>query len=428
MLGAGAVLIQREKIGEPELATYWAFEALQALAAALIVIAVTPFAVDVSMQGRALRLGLLVAISVLLPGITNPGRILAEREARFERISFLESVGATTELLVVLGIAIWLRSAAALAIGALARAAMEVAGSYALFPLAPRPALHREPAREYLRASAHFIAISAGGYIMIYGDNLTVANQLGTVALGFYVAAHRLTELAFATLTSVANRVVFPVLSRLRGGDPRFLASVAMLIELQLLYLGGVAAGLVGFAAFWVRSFYGAPFAPATVVLEALFFVMTGRAISRMTTPIILATGRYDFTSKVKGIEAALFMLGVVIGVKTAGIVGVALGAGVGYVVAAGLRLEFLRRHIGIRGLSLARMLGTTTAISCVSLAIARGLGPLTVPLGRWGGALQIATYSVVFCLVALVTRGPLLRTALGVLRSGLGPAKEATG
>ena len=82
-------------------------------------IAVTPFAVDVSLRGRAFRLGLLVAIAVLLPGITNPGRILAEREARFEPISFLESVGATTELLVVLGVAIWLRSATALAIGAL---------------------------------------------------------------------------------------------------------------------------------------------------------------------------------------------------------------------------------------------------------------------------------------------------------------------
>ena len=73
-----------------------------------------------------------------------------------------------------------------------------------------------------------------------------------------------------------------PEVRRLRGD----------VFELQLLYLGGVAAGLVGFAAFWVRSFYGAPFAPATVILEALFFVMAGRAISRMTTPIILATGR----------------------------------------------------------------------------------------------------------------------------------------
>jgi O-antigen/teichoic acid export membrane protein len=414
------VLVQREKIGESDLATYWAFVAIQAAVAAAIVVVAAPFAVDASLRGRALPLGLVVALSVLVTGISNPGRVVAEREARFERISLLESLGAITDLVVSVSVAYWLRTAAAPAWGMLARATVEAGLSYALFSLPPRPALHREPARQYLRACGHFLAISAGAYVMGSGDTLMVASELGTVALGLYLAAVRLPGLAFAAFSSVINRVVFPVLSRLERTDPRFLRSVAMLMELQLLYLAAVAAALAVFAPLWVGALYGSSFAPSAVVLQAFSFVTIGRSFSDMVMPIILAVGRYDFASKVKGVEAAVFMVAVVIGVKTGGIVGVALGAGAAHMLAAGLRLEFLRRHVGVPGGLLARLLVSSFALSLASVAVAFSVRVLAPASGAWRSWLEVGIFATTFVLLIVVTRGSLVRAVWRLVRDGL--------
>ena len=83
-------------------------------------------------------------------------------------------------------------------------------------------------------------------------------------------------------------------------------------------------------------------------ILKFLMVVTLGKGLTHVCVPYILGTGAFSFASRMKIFETIFFLGSVYIGTRYFGVIGAALGAGMGYMVAGIGRLVFMSRDAGL--------------------------------------------------------------------------------
>jgi len=247
------------------------------------------------------------------------------------------------------------------------------------------------------------LLLAIGSYFTIYGDNAIIGYLLGAQALGYYTVAYRLAQIPFSMITTVANRALFPILSRLYAEPERFRAAVVNTLFAQVALLWPAATGLCLFADSFIPLLYGDKYALSIVILRVLFLLTVGRGLVVMIAQALLASGKFDQVSRVKWTEVGLFVPSVLIGTVTYGVTGAALGAGVAYVLAAVLRVGILVRVHGIAASLLARALATPALAALIAAGVGVAARPLLTGF-PWHAM-------VAFCLTYVLALSLLERT-----------------
>jgi O-antigen/teichoic acid export membrane protein len=411
-VGLHAVVVQRPSVDRALINTYWVFSVGQGAAMAMLVLLAAPLLQGARAAHSFFHLQLLVAASVLVSGWQSPGRLLAEREARFGRLAVAEIVVTILDAVVVIGLAAWLRTATALALASVVRACVEVALSFVLFPAEVRLRAERQPARELFAASGHFVVLALGSYVTIYGDNGAVGTLLGTHALGLYVVAYQLAQMPFSPLFAVTKRLLFPVLSRLQTHTAALRSVVLDTTYAQFVVLLPLAVGMSWFADLLVPLLYGPAYVEAVDVLRALILVSVGRGLANIVGPALLAAGRYAFLSRIKWVEVVVFVPAVLFGIHLWGVVGAALGAGASYLLSGALHVTAVRREHRLPLLQVARALGVPALTAAVAVAIGHGFERATA--NRWCTA---ATFAVAYIAATALTQRGRVTEVLGFFR-----------
>ncbi len=408
--GPRNLTIQREVLAPAHVETYWLVNGGQALVAAALVALASPLVATSWDDPRLYVLLGGVALATAVAGLTSPGLALAERESRFDAVARYELSSSLFDVIATVGLVAATGRVELAALSIAGRAAFEVALSYRWFPVPDRPRWHPEVAREYLRAGRHFFVIAVGSWLMIQGDNVLVGGLLGAEALGVYLVAYRLSELPFQAVLAVTNRVSFPLLSRVQSDRPRLVRLVPDVLELQLLFIAPVALAATVFAPFVVDLVYGPRWAEAAPVLQCLVLVTLGRGLSNAVAPILMATGTFALVARAKVFEVGVFVVAAGVGAWAGGLLGVALGAGVGYASAALVRLAFLHLVVGVPAPALAARVAGVAAVTAG--AVAAGWATRDAV----GDIAGIAAFGLAYVALVALVRG----RALWALAQGL--------
>jgi O-antigen/teichoic acid export membrane protein len=342
----------------------------------------------------------------VVAGAESPGRALAERRAELGRIAGIETFVLVIDVVIVSALAYWLKSALALGIGSLLRSLIDVGLSYAVFPARPRAQIDPVARREFLGAGREFLLMAIGSYVTIYGDNLAVGSFLGAHALGIYVVAYKLAELPLSVLVAVTKRLFFPVLSRLQHDRELLRQLVTESLLAQVLIVWPTAIGACLFADVLIPALYGAEYVEAIPVLRALVFLTLGRSVANMFVTVLMAAGRYDQLSSLKWLEVVVFVPTLLIGLWLGGLVGAALGTGLAYLFAAGIRIVTICREQGLTGRDQALVFGLPTLLVIVAAGAAWLVREMlhAQPIGA-----SFALSCGVFCLVYIGAAVPIL-------------------
>lgn len=408
--GPRAVLVQRAELPRGYVNTYFVFSVIQGAIIACCVF----FSYPILAQGGGRSLLLLhglVAVSMFVAGCESPGRVLAERDAALGRIAAIETVVIVAELIVTSALAYLLRSALALGIGSLLRSALDVALSYAVFPVRPRLQLDPDARREFMSAGFQFLLMAVGAYITIYGDNAAIGALLGAQALGIYVVAYKLAEIPLTALVAVSKRVLFPVLSRLQRTPVLLRQIVTESLLAQVAVVWPAAVGMYLFADILIPALYGDAFREAIVVLRALVFLTLGRSVANMIVAVLMASGRYDQLTSLKWLEILVFLPTLLVGLELFGLVGAAWGAGLGYVFAGGLRVVAICREQGLTGKDMLRTFGAPSIVVLLAALPASGLrGALHSAQPFLAAALSCVVFGFVYVVGSVSVYGRELR------------------
>jgi O-antigen/teichoic acid export membrane protein len=377
--GPQRYLIQKKKINDELVSGVWGFNVLRGLLVGGLTWWAAPFYAGLVDAPESVMVFQVVALVPLLGGLVNPYRFLAERRVRFGRIALYETLSAVLNATITVVLAWHLRDVTALAWGLVAASLANSLLSYLLFPLVKPVSVRWGTVRELFSVGRYFLVLAVGSFLMTQGDNLLVGKLLGPVVLGYYVLAYELASMPVKIYSGIMNRVALPMFSRLQTEPDKARALLARWFDLQLIMLLPVAALFGLLAAPVVMGLYGPAWSSAVPILQALVLVTLGRGLSHILAPYILAIGRFSFTASVKGLETTVFLIGVWYGASNFGPVGAAVGAGLGYLVAALARLAFVLSQGELDGGRLLRSLTRHTA------AVAIGVGT-AMPAAGWLG------------------------------------------
>jgi O-antigen/teichoic acid export membrane protein len=341
-IGSDKYLIQQERIEPGLIGCAWLFGVFRAILICIATLLLGPLYARFMHEPAAFGILSIVAFVSLVRGFRSPGVILAQREVDYLKVTAYETAAAFIDAIVVISLAYMWRDARALAWGMLGAALADVILSYALFGFGFKFRVDWLSFRTLLGVSRHFFIIGVCSYIMINGDNLIAGALLGTTMLGYYVIAYKLVDLPLRLTFQVTNRVGFSALSRLQGHTERMGRAFLALLDLQLTFLLPLITFIVLVPGTVVRSLYGPHWDQSIAVVRALGFIMIGRGLSNIVVPFLMAKGDYAFISRIKLLETIVFFCGAYAGCRLAGLIGLALGGGIGYLVAAAIRLWYI--------------------------------------------------------------------------------------
>lgn len=420
-LGPDKYLVQKRELEPSLIGTAWALRIAIGMAICIATILIAPAYAKLVAEPQVVELLCIIAVASALKGLKSPGTMLAERELKFSTLARFETSIATLEFGFVLAFALMNKGALALAYSLLATACVEVATSYWVFPFSQKPALGHKALKELLGIGGRFLVISIGSFVMVQGDNLIVGSLLGSASLGQYIMAYRLSELPLQITAQVTGRVALSAFSRVQHDVAQRTKDFLSMFELQLDLLVFTGMGLVTLADSAVGTLFGANWTAAVPCLRALGIVVFWRGLSNLIAPFLIANGHYNFAASIKVVETAVFVAGVSVGAAFYGIVGAALGAGLGYFVAGCIRLLYVIRKASVPAKSIGKIVAQT--LVC---AIPGGTGALSCdiflpysPMLRMTlGAVVLMTGTVLMTITFRRNAISRLRQALTLLKS----------
>lgn len=416
-VGTRRYLIQKPDLEPALVRSAWGLDLLRALIVALAMWAAgVPYA-RIIQAPALIQILMIVGIAAAVRGLTNPGKTLSERDVHFGRIVATDLIQSVLGAAVIIALALQLRSATALAWGLVVESSLGVVLSFLFFPAVGAPRFHARDWRELFTVGRHFFVISVGTFITTQVDNLAAGTLLSVASAGLYIVAYRLASLPLEFFFRVSNRVAVPVLSRLHSNSRSLTERFRELVELQYAALMPMVVFLVAFPDIVILVLYGDQWQAAIPVLRALGVLMLARGSAHIAGPFLLATGRFREIARAKVSELAVFLAGTIAGALYWGLSGLALGAGVGYVVGALALVRYVRRS-GEPGVNWVRV----NLVSLASTLPALGLTALCRASLETSPWLELSILATVFGTVYLGTlwlaRRALAERALGLIRA----------
>ena len=262
--------------------------------------------------------------------------------------------------------------------------AMDAITAAVLLTIVGRPRLKasRRSFAELWNFSSRVMLFQVINYAIRNADNVLIGRYLGAASLAFYAVSYRVMMLPVQGLGQVANKVAFPIYSRLQDDRERlarqFLRAAQMLSLVALPLMCLVALG----APVLVPTLLGAAWEPAVVPLQILSFVGAQQVVHTTVGPVFMACGRADWLARWGFFAGAVLISAFVIGLNW-GVVGVAAAYAIASLVISPIPLYLTGKLAGFGLTEFGRKMVPAT-VSTVALA-----------LGWWGSEVLLAPFDI---------------------------------
>ncbi|HEY0373739.1 MAG TPA: lipopolysaccharide biosynthesis protein [Amnibacterium sp.] len=274
----------------------------------------------------------LLAFMLPLTGLTIVPMGLLQRNLKFRKLAMVDlSSYAVGYVAVSITLALLGAGEYALAWGQLIDTALTAVGYFALSrvrwaPQSPRALF--ENARGLLRFGLSYSLGQVGSWVAINGDNFIVATQLSTRTLGVYGRAYQLLASPANLIGGVADKVLFPAMSRVQGDPPRMVR--AYVAACAFVALATVPASIILFlgAPEIVGILLGGRWTAVVAPLQIFALVLLPRTSYKISGSFTRARGAVLGGSTRQWLYAGEVVVGCLIGSRF-GVVGVATGASV---------------------------------------------------------------------------------------------------
>jgi O-antigen/teichoic acid export membrane protein len=184
---------------------------------------------------------------------------------------------------------------------------------------------------------------------------------------------------------------------------------------------------LVVFAHPIVVLIYGEKWAAAAPILQALALVMVGSGLYQVAEPYALARGHFKTIAKSKLVEIMVFLPCAYFGARFWGLVGLAVGAGIGYMSSA-VMLAYSVRKLGGPKVQWVRQLVATTLSTVPSVLVAWVVQALFEGPQPIETVLMLIAFGTTYLVVLVLFRRALASRILGFARSAFARQADTAG
>lgn len=321
----GPVLVQRPALSRDDIRTAFTLSNILAVAVAVAAFLNAHFlatVIRIEAVESAMR---VMSAAFLLGGVSLVAEHLLQREMRLRHLSLIELAayaanGVVAVLLAYQGAGYW-----ALVWGYMIQIGTR---SIILLAMKPRSLSFGWSKESFLAISNLGVGFALARFFNFIGgqaDNLIVGRNLGAEALGFYGRAYQLMTFPANIYATVADRVMFPYMSRIREQPGSFAESHLAAIRASAAIGLPLTVILVIGAPTIVDVLLGSQWDNVVLPFAILALVVYFRVSQKISATVLRASGSTYKHALLQGLYAVTVIIGASVGSRT-GLAGVAIG------------------------------------------------------------------------------------------------------
>ena len=302
---------------------------------------------------------MLMALAALyvIGSLANINTIAHQRNLDFRRLTYLSQVTALSGMVVTVTMAYWLRSVWALVIGQIASVSIQTALSYYFVRGRVKFGFNTAIARDLIRYGKFVTGSSIVLYIATELDSAVIGKILGTAQLGYYALALTIANLVTTNLSKMASSIMMPAYSRLQSDQAALRNAFLRTLGLVLLVVTPATAGLLLLAGPFIGVVYGPQWLSAEVPLQILAVFGLLRAMAAFNGYLFEGMGVPKVAFQLGVIRLLVIVPLVLPMIQRFGLAGAAITVTAGIAVQWLGGLVYLRRLVGIRLRSVAKVM-----------------------------------------------------------------------
>jgi O-antigen/teichoic acid export membrane protein len=355
--GIESALIQRDKIGRPELDTAWTIAIIRGLV--LFVLLFLSAGWFASYFGNITLKPVLEIMSVtfLIGGCTNIGIVFFQKELEFKKKVLLDSTADIAGAVSAVSLALYIRNVWALVIGTVVWVTVKCLISYWLHPYRPKIRWDWPVAKNLLDFGKHIFWISVVTFIVTSGDDALVGKLLGLTVLGFYTMAYNIANIPVSSLAGVTGKISFPAYSLMEKEPDRLRAAFVQVFEAVVIILLPLTGLIMLLAQDFTLVCLGEKWLPMVPALRVLCLLGLFRSISNLFAPVQLAMNKPNIQSRNKTIELLAFIVLVYPFTAKWGLIGASWSVTLVYAISALINTIDTSRLLSPLGMNLIKSL-----------------------------------------------------------------------
>jgi O-antigen/teichoic acid export membrane protein len=317
-LGTAAAIIQRKDLQDETINAIFWLNILMGLAIAGIIIIFSPVISYLFHEPRLIFVLCLLAISFPLASSASAHMALLERESKFKKVASIEIVSSVVAVAIAIimayrGFGVYSLVAQILILSLMSSTQLWLASKW-------RPSFKKiinlKEIKGLIGFSGNLTLFNFINYFSRNADSMMIGHYMSAAILGFYSLAYRIMLFPLQSLTVVASRALFPILSQHQESNDKVRATYLNVVYVILLIVFPLMTGLAVLREPFIQLVFGAQWAMTAQILLWLAPVGIIQAVLSTTGSVFMAKGRTDILMRL-GILGAILQVGAfVIGVR----------------------------------------------------------------------------------------------------------------
>ncbi len=266
-----------------------------------------------------------MGLALVLEGFINIGIIFFQKNLTFGKQFIYQMSGNLTDFIVAITVGFIYNNYWSVVAGYLANAAIRMVLSYFLSDYRPSIKMDFKQIKEMNTYGKWIFGSSILTFLYSQGDDIIVGRFMGTIALGYYQLAYRISNIPATQISYIISTVMFPAYSVIQGNKEKISAAYKSTLQVTAYLSFFVGSLIIALSHDFITLFLGRKWLPIEVALQVLTIWGLMRSIGATAGALWQALGTPEKTTKIQLLQTIImFVLIVPLTVKL-GFVGTAL-------------------------------------------------------------------------------------------------------
>ncbi|HDH1530274.1 MULTISPECIES: lipopolysaccharide biosynthesis protein [Klebsiella pneumoniae complex] len=322
-LGTSAAIIQKKQLTEELKNTIFWLNSIMGMVICVIICFSSQWIAELYSQPKLGNVLLLISVIFPLSSCAAAHLALMERESEFKKISFIEVSSSLTSVIIAvimahMGYGVYSLVGQAITLNLMSAVQFWISSKWS--PSVKR-FINLSELKQIFSFSANLSLFNLINYISRNGDSFIIGRYMSSVILGNYNLAYRIMLFPLQSLTFVASRSLYPILSKYQDDNKKILSTYNECVFIIVLITAPLMAGIAILSEPFIHIVFGAQWKITADVLKWLAPTAIIQSVLSTTGAVFSAKGRTDVLLKLGILGTVLqfgaFLIGVNFSITT---------------------------------------------------------------------------------------------------------------
>lgn len=328
---------QKEKIDE-YIDSAWVVSIIRGFLIGIAIFILAPYIAIYFDSPNVVFILRLISILPVIRGLLNPSCVKFQKNLEFNKQFLYDSGVFLVDTIFAISLGLITKSENSLVYAMIISTSVECILSYVLFRPLPKWIFQKEKTLEVINRGKWITGAGIFNYLFQNLDDILVGKILGTVSLGIYQQAYKISTLPVSEVGEVFNRVTFPIYVNLKDDKKRLRQAFLKTLLIICIFVIPFGFLVFKFPQEIIVTILGKNWLSATAVLQILAIFAVIKAISNSFFSLFLGIGKQEVVTYITLASTVCLIAILYPLIKIFGI----LGAGYATIIATLFSLPFL--------------------------------------------------------------------------------------